>query len=194
MRGYFLFTLTFFYESAGGTFWTFYYVVVKLLFHNMLKIHHIWGRRAACSVVGDVVFDISVWLRPDRLIMWRQQQQLQKEGCTTCDFSKSMPAKFCRVCCASMSDNTHVWWCTTLSFVFNVFWCPYMAINVNVQYNGGFLPDIVLLTQCYLHRGTCLNAMKRFCICSLWSHLNVLTFSPHNRGMLRRSRCVLIFL
>ena len=21
--------------------------------------------------------------------------------------------------------------------------------------------------QCYLHRGTCLNAMKRFCICSL---------------------------
>ena len=46
-------------------------------------------------------------------------------------------------------------------------WCPYMAINVNVQYNGGFLPDIILLTQCYLHRGTCLNAMKRFCICSL---------------------------
>ena len=45
------------------------------------------------------------------------------------------------------------------------FWCPYiMAINVNVQYNGGFLPDIILLTQCYLHRGTCLNAMKRFCI------------------------------
>ena len=38
-----------------------------------------------------------------------------------------------------------------------------MAINVNVQYNGGFLPDIILLTQCYLHRGTCLNAMKRFC-------------------------------
>ena len=30
------------------------------------------------------------------------------------------------------------------------FWCPYMAINVNVQYNGGFLPDIVLLAQCYL--------------------------------------------
>ena len=47
------------------------------------------------------------------------------------------------------------------------FWCPYMAINVNVQYNGGLLPDIILLTQCYLHRGTCLNAMKRFCICSL---------------------------
>ena len=47
------------------------------------------------------------------------------------------------------------------------FWCPCMAINVNVQYNGGFLPDIILWTQCYLHRGTCLNAIKRFCICSL---------------------------
>ena len=48
-----------------------------------------------------------------------------------------------------------------------LFLCPYMAINVNVQYNGGFLPDIILWTQCYLHRGTCLNAMKWFCICSL---------------------------
>ena len=33
------------------------------------------------------------------------------------------------------------------------FWCPCMAINVNVQYNGGFLPDIILWTQYYLHRG-----------------------------------------
>ena len=39
------------------------------------------------------------------------------------------------------------------------FRCPCMAINVNVQYNDGFLPDIILWTQCYLHRGTCLNAM-----------------------------------
>ena len=41
-----------------------------------------------------------------------------------------------------------------------------MAINVSVQYDGGFLPDIILLTQCYYHRGTRLNAMKRFCIFS----------------------------
>ena len=47
-------------------------------------------------------------------------------------------------------------------------WCPCMAINVvSVQYNGGLLPDIVLLTKCYYHRGTRLNAMKRFCIYSL---------------------------
>ena len=43
---------------------------------------------------------------------------------------------------------------------------PCMAINVRAQYNGGLLPDIILLTQCYHHRGTRLNAMKRFCICS----------------------------
>ena len=27
-------------------------------------------------------------------------------------------------------------------------WCPCMAINVSIQYNGGFLPDITLLTLC----------------------------------------------
>ena len=26
-------------------------------------------------------------------------------------------------------------------------WCPCMAVNVSVQYDGGFLPDIILLTQ-----------------------------------------------
>ena len=36
-----------------------------------------------------------------------------------------------------------------------------MAINSSVQYNGGLLPDIILLTQCYFHRGTRLNAMCR---------------------------------
>ena len=36
-----------------------------------------------------------------------------------------------------------------------------------VQYNGGLLPDIILLTQCYYHRGTRLNAMKGFCLCTL---------------------------
>ena len=36
-----------------------------------------------------------------------------------------------------------------------------MAINVSVQYNGGLLPDIIImLTLCYYHRGTRLNAMK----------------------------------
>ena len=40
-----------------------------------------------------------------------------------------------------------------------------MAINnVSAQYNGGLLPDIILLTQSYHHRGIRLNAMKKFCI------------------------------
>ena len=42
-----------------------------------------------------------------------------------------------------------------------------MAINVGVQYGGGFLPDMILLTQGYYHRGTHINAMMRFCLCSL---------------------------
>ena len=33
---------------------------------------------------------------------------------------------------------------------------------VSVQYHGGFLPDMILLTQCYYHRGTQLTPMKRF--------------------------------
>ena len=40
-----------------------------------------------------------------------------------------------------------------------------MAINASVQYNGGllFVFDILLLTQCYYHhRGTRLNAIRRF--------------------------------
>ena len=42
-----------------------------------------------------------------------------------------------------------------------------MAINGSVQYNGGLLPDIILLAQAYYHGGTRLNVMKRFCICNL---------------------------
>ena len=33
-----------------------------------------------------------------------------------------------------------------------------MAVNVSVQYNGGSLADIILLTQGYDHWGTHLNA------------------------------------
>ena len=33
-------------------------------------------------------------------------------------------------------------------------------IYISVQYNGGLLPDIILLTQDYYHRGTRLNTMQ----------------------------------
>ena len=67
-----------------------------------------------------------------------------------------------------------------------------MAVNVSVQNNAGFLPDILLLTVCYYHhRGRSrLNAMKSFCPYSLSSLLNVLKcFAPDWLGggwMLRR--------
>ena len=38
--------------------------------------------------------------------------------------------------------------------------------NASVQNNGGFLPDIILLTQCYYHRRTRLNVLKSFDIFS----------------------------
>ena len=34
-----------------------------------------------------------------------------------------------------------------------------MVINISVQYNGGFLRDIILLTQEYYYWGTRLNTM-----------------------------------
>ena len=45
--------------------------------------------------------------------------------------------------------------CLTFCYV----WWLCMAINISVQYNGGLLPDIILLTQGYDHRGTRLNTM-----------------------------------
>ena len=47
-----------------------------------------------------------------------------------------------------------------------------MVIYVSVQYNGGSLTDIIIrLTQGYHHRGAHLNAMKKFCICSLCDNI-----------------------
>ena len=48
----------------------------------------------------------------------------------------------------TMFDDVLYCFCFVLAFV----WCPCMAINVvSVQYDGGLLPDIILLTQCYYH-------------------------------------------
>ena len=56
-----------------------------------------------------------------------------------------------------------------LCFVFTFFWCPLEVYDVSAQYNGGLLPDNIMLTQCYyFHWGIRFNAMERFCIiCSL---------------------------
>ena len=74
-----------------------------------------------------------------------------------------------------------------------------MAINVrSVQYNGGLLPDIILLAQCYFHRGTRLNTMmERFCLQRMIPPSKRFGIFSPDWGMLRRSiinRCVQIFL
>ena len=46
-----------------------------------------------------------------------------------------------------------------------------MAINVSVQNKGGLLPDIILLTQCYCHWGTRLNAMMRFYVFAAYDRI-----------------------
>ena len=48
--------------------------------------------------------------------------------------------------------------CTTVVMLGYDWWLC-MVINISVQYNGGFLPDVILLTQVYYHWGTRLNAM-----------------------------------
>ena len=98
--------------------------------------------------------------------------------------------------------NTMFWLCmyninNTISreyyTVFGLFlmflWCPCMAINVNVQNNGGLLPDIILLTQSYLHWGTCLNTMKRFLSFQPLTPPKHFDVSSPKRGMLKNSRC-----
>ena len=52
-------------------------------------------------------------------------------------------------------------------FFLMFFWCPSVAVDGSVQYYGGLLPDIILLTQCYFHRGTHLNAIKGFVFAAL---------------------------
>ena len=42
-----------------------------------------------------------------------------------------------------------------------------MVVNISVQYNGGLLPDIILLTQGNYNRRTRLNTMQRLCLYSL---------------------------
>ena len=65
---------------------------------------------------------------------------------------------------------------------------------INTEYYGGLLPDIIMLTHCYYHKGgTRLNVMKK--ILSLQPMIPPKRFDifPPDWGMLRRSsRCVQI--
>ena len=53
-----------------------------------------------------------------------------------------------------------------------------MVINVSEQYNGGLLPDILLLTLYVTTSGNPFDTMKSFCPYSQCSHPNLLTTFP----------------
>ena len=69
-----------------------------------------------------------------------------------------------------------------------------MAINLSVQYHGGFLFDMMLLTQCCYHWRTRLNAVKRFLSLQPMIPLKRFDIFSPDWGMLRRSTCAQIFL
>ena len=75
-------------------------------------------------------------------------------------------------------------------------WWLCMAINISVlvHYNGGLLPDIILLTQCYYHRGIRLKRHEEDLY--LYPIIPPKRFDifPPGWGMLKRSRCVQFFL
>ena len=63
-----------------------------------------------------------------------------------------------------------------------------IKLNISVQYNGGLLPDIILLTQCYYQRGTRVNAMERFVSAAYDPTQRFDNFPPDFYwGMLRRA-------
>ena len=76
------------------------------------------------------------------------------------------------------------------------FWRRFTAINVSVQYNGGLLLDIILLIDPMLFpSGNSFKCHEE--VLYLQSLIQPKRFNispPSNWGMLRRSRCVLIFL
>ena len=53
----------------------------------------------------------------------------------------------------------HSVFCFVTVVMLGLDWWLCMVINISVQYNGGLLPDIILLTQGYYHQGTRLNTM-----------------------------------
>ena len=74
------------------------------------------------------------------------------------------------------SSSTTIYWYTRNNYVFKekirmhldllllwvMLWYDWwlrMVINISVQYSGGLLPDIILLTQGYYQWGTRLNTM-----------------------------------
>ena len=70
-----------------------------------------------------------------------------------------------------------------------------MAINnVSVQYNGGLLPDIILLDPVLQPSGSPFKCHEEVLSLQHMIPPKRSDIFPPDRGMLRRSRCVQIFL
>ena len=69
-----------------------------------------------------------------------------------------------------------------------------MAINVSVQYNGGLLPDIILLDPMLLPSGNPFKCHEEVFYLQPMIPPKRFDIFPPDCGMLRRSRRVLIFL
>ena len=69
-----------------------------------------------------------------------------------------------------------------------------MTIYINVQHNGRFLAGIILLTQCSYHRGNPFKCHEEVLYLQPMIPPKRFDIFPPDRGMLRRSRCVQIFL
>ena len=67
-----------------------------------------------------------------------------------------------------------------------------MAINISVQYNGGLLPDIILLTQCY-YEGIPFKCHEEVLYLQPMIPPKRFDIFPTDWGMLKRSRCVCLF-
>ena len=78
----------------------------------------------------------------------------------------------------------------------NVFFflCPCMAINVSVQHNGGFLPGIIVVDPMLQPLGNPLKCHEEVLYLQPMIPPKRFDLFPPDWGMLRRSRCVQIFL
>ena len=68
--------------------------------------------------------------------------------------------------------------------------------NISVQHNGGFLPGIILLTQCYYHNASGNPFKCHEEVLYLQSMIPPKRFDifPLGWGVLRRSKCVEVCL
>ena len=81
-----------------------------------------------------------------------------------------------------------------VSVVFMCVWCPCTAIYVSVQYNGWASSRHYTVDPRLLPSGIPFKCHDEVLYLQPMIHINVLTFSPLDWGMLRRSTRVLIFL